>query len=427
MIPDKKEDDEKGSDQKEDDKKADDNKGSDNKENDTKIDETLETSKKTTDEKLDIVASELKKVVDSLTGISSEKKEEIKKQIDKTIADTKTGVDSSTTADAVVEAYQKGLVATKVTLKNAIKTDVDNQITAAKKIIDNTDGLTSNQKKTIKASVDADVKKVIDDLDSTVDKIVDNAAKGTSTATTPTKENVVLVNEVMNKAANIAKEAKTDAKVEVASNKYATPEKVKKNELNINMKLSVDQVGRKINIKWGKVKNADGYQVFVQYCGKKFSKKAAKTIKKNSITKCTITKINGKKLNLKKNYKIYVIAYKNVSGRKLNLCKSLTAHIVGVNNKSHTNVKAIRITNHTIIDVKKGSTHTIKAKTLLVNKSKKQLSDAHAKEFRYASADPKIATVDSKGVIKGIKEGTTIIYVYARNGYAKEIKVTVVK
>lgn len=59
------------------------------------------------------------------------------------------------------------------------------------------------------------------------------------------------------------------------------------------------------------------------------------------------------------------------------------------------------------------------------HKLHRKLSNAHAKQFRYASADPSIATVNSKGVVKGKKTGTTTIYVYARNGYAKEIKVTI--
>lgn len=67
----------------------------------------------------------------------------------------------------------------------------------------------------------------------------------------------------------------------------------------------------------------------------------------------------------------------------------------------------------------------VKAKTVLVDKTKKQLSDGHAKEFRYASSNANIATVDKNGKIKGVAKGTCTIYVYARNGYAKKVKVTV--
>lgn len=419
--------DKKEEDKCKDDKKADEPKTDDKKEDEPKIDETLEASKKNAEDKINNVVAEVNKIVDSLTNITAEKKEELKKQNDTTIADAKNAVDSSIYVEAVEAAYQKAIEATKATLKDAIKTEVESQIVAAKKTIDNTKGLTNNQKKALKTEVDKEAKKVIDSLDSTVEKIVDNAAKGTTLDAASTKENTALVNKLMNKTAEIAKEAKSDAQVEVAANKYATPEKLRKNTLSINMKLKVEQVGKKIIIEWGKVKDADGYQVFVQYCGKDFSKKASKTIKKNSTTKLSVTKINGKKLNLKKNYKILVRAYKKAGGKKLNIGKSITAHIVGLKNNNYTNVKDIKITNHTIIYVGVGGTHKIKAKTILVDSSKKQLSDAHAKEFRYASADPEIAKVNAKGEVTGIKEGSTIIYVYARNGYTKEIKLIVVK
>ena len=46
-----------------------------------------------------------------------------------------------------------------------------------------------------------------------------------------------------------------------------------KNALSLNALLKVSQTGKKINIAWGKITGADGYDVYVQYCGKKFSKK----------------------------------------------------------------------------------------------------------------------------------------------------------
>ena len=47
------------------------------------------------------------------------------------------------------------------------------------------------------------------------------------------------------------------------------------------------------------------------------------------------------------------------------------------------------------------------------------------KEFSYATSDKKVATVSSKRKIKAVGKGTCIIYGYARNGYAKKVKVTV--
>ena len=130
------------------------------------------------------------------------------------------------------------------------------------------------------------------------------------------------------------------------------------------------------------------------------------------------------KLNLKKNYKLYVEAYKLVDGKQVKLGKSITAHIVGRQNTAYTNVKGIKLKKSSFT-LKTGKTATIKGKTVLVDKSKKQLSDAHAKELRYTTDNKKVATVSSKGKIKAVGKGTCTIYVYARNGYAKKVKVTV--
>ena len=75
--------------------------------------------------------------------------------------------------------------------------------------------------------------------------------------------------------------------------------------------------------------------------------------------------------------------------------------------------------------LKVGKTATIKASTVLVDKHKKQLSDKHAKEFRYATSNKKVATVSGSGKIKAVGKGSCTVYVYARNGYARKVKVTV--
>lgn len=197
-----------------------------------------------------------------------------------------------------------------------------------------------------------------------------------------------------------------------------------KNALSLNAKLKVSQPGKKINIAWGKVSGADGYDVYVQYCGKKFTKNSITAIKNGKTTKVTVKKVNGKPLDLKKNYKIYVLAYKWVNGKKVTLGKTVTAHIVGRKNAKYTNVRAVKVKKSSY-SLKKGKTVTIKASTVLVSKGKKQLTNAHAKQFRYASTNKKVATVSAKGKIKAVGKGSCIIYVYARNGYAKKIKVTV--
>ena len=131
--------------------------------------------------------------------------------------------------------------------------------------------------------------------------------------------------------------------------------------------------------------------------------------------------MNGKKLNLKKNFKVVVVAKKS----KAKLGKTITAHVVGRKNVKYTNAKSIKITSKTALTLKKGKKSQIKAKTILVDSKKKQLTDAHAKEFRYASSNKKVATVSKTGKITAKGKGTATIYVYSRNGYAKKVKVTV--
>ena len=190
----------------------------------------------------------------------------------------------------------------------------------------------------------------------------------------------------------------------------------------INKAFKVTQKGSKITVRWGKVEGATGYEVYVAYCGKNFSKTPAK--RTTTKTSTVVTKIGGKKINLKKNFKVYVVAVKKDGSKKTQLAKTITGHIVGSKNTKYTNVKSITLKTKTI-SVAVGKTSKIKAKTVLVNKKKKQLSDAHAAELRYASTDESIAIVDKNGNVKGVSAGTTTVYVYARNGYAKTVRVTV--
>lgn len=205
--------------------------------------------------------------------------------------------------------------------------------------------------------------------------------------------------------------------------KAQTAQQKLKNKLALNGGLKVSQSGKVITVKWGKVAEADGYDVYVQYCGKKF-KKATATVASANIRSVKVKKVNGKKLNLKANYKVYVSAYTVVNGKKITLCRSIDAHVVGAKNKRYSNARNIQI-KKSRITLKKGKTTTIKAKTILVNKRRRQLSNKHAKQFRYASSDTGIAKVNSKGKITAKKKGTCTIYVYARNGFAKKIKLTV--
>lgn len=198
----------------------------------------------------------------------------------------------------------------------------------------------------------------------------------------------------------------------------------KKREMALNAKLKVSQKGKKIKISWGKVSGADGYDVYVQYCSRDFDPRSITSVKNGKTTKLTVNKVNGKKLDLKKVFKVYVLAFKQEEGKNVTLAKTITAHVVGSKNTKFTNVKAVKV-KKSFYNLKKGGTAAIKAGTVLVSRNKKKLSNEHAKEFRYATTNHKIATVSKKGKIKAVGRGSCSIYVYARNGYAKRIKVKV--
>ena len=195
-----------------------------------------------------------------------------------------------------------------------------------------------------------------------------------------------------------------------------------KARLGLNAGLKVSQTTSKVIVRWGTVDGADSYEIYATYCGNKTMKKIGTVGAKK--TKFTFRELEGSKLNLKKNIKVYVAAYKNEGGKKVRIVKGIVAHIVGRKNATYTNVKKIKLAKISYT-LKVNGKATIKATTVLVDKKKKMLSDAHAPEFRYASGNKSIAKVSKKGVIRAVAKGKCTIYVYAKNGYTRKIKVTV--
>lgn len=209
-----------------------------------------------------------------------------------------------------------------------------------------------------------------------------------------------------------------------APSKTPSDKTAKKDKLALNAGFKASPTGNKIKILWGKVSGADGYDVYIQYCGKKFNSRPSNSVRSGKVTKVSVKKINGKKLNLKKSYKLYVAAYKLVNGKKIIMCKSIIAHNAGAKSKKYTNVKDIKV-KKVSYTLKEGETAKINSHTVLVDKKKKMLSDNHAKEFRYATSDKEVATVSLSGKIKATGKGSCIIYVYGKNGNAKKINVKV--
>ena len=362
-------------------------------------------------------------------------------------------------ADKVIEAINKLPASDKIatTDKAAIKAarkayndltdDQEAKVPAdvLKKLTDAEDALKKAEQKaadTDKKDSGSDTSKKDDKADTAAKNVVDaiNKLPVSSKVTTANKAAIEAARKAYNGLspeqkknipADVLKMLTDDEKALAAAEKKAAEEKAAKElavakaeaQAAMNSEVTVTQKGKKITLKWTKSASADGYDVYVQYCGSKATK-PVKTIKKNTTTKATIKKINGKKINLKKNFHAYIEAYKMIDGKKVVLGKSNVGHVVGAKNSKYTNVKSIKLTKKSYT-VKVGKTTKVKARITLVDKSKKHISKAHGAKLRYKSSDTSIATVSKKGKIKGIKKGTCTIYVYAINGKMKKAKVTV--
>ena len=206
--------------------------------------------------------------------------------------------------------------------------------------------------------------------------------------------------------------------------KQASGKEKRKAELHSGLKAV--QTGKELHIPWGRVSGADGYSVYVQYCGKDFSAKSLNQVKSGKKTKITVKKVNGKKLDTKKNFKLYVVAWQWKDGKKKTLAKTIIIHVAGKDSVSYTNVKKIQVKKSSYT-LKKGGTVTLHPKAVLYDKRKKQLSSAHCNEFRYLSSNQKVATVTAGGKVKAKGTGECTIYVFARNGCKRKIKIKVKK
>lgn len=181
----------------------------------------------------------------------------------------------------------------------------------------------------------------------------------------------------------------------------------------------------KISVTWKKVNGADGYDIYVSQCSKKFKKKnITKSVKNAKKVSTSIKKLNGKKLKANAKYKIKVKAYKFVNGKKKYVASSLTYHIVGNNNKKYTNPKKVTVSSGAV-SLKVNASTKIQAKVVKTNKNKKMLSKKHGRKIRYISMDESVAVVNSNGKITAKGAGTCYVYVVALNGTFSKIKVTV--
>ena len=210
-------------------------------------------------------------------------------------------------------------------------------------------------------------------------------------------------------------------------NKKVTISKAEKtrNGLRLDKGMSITPKGKKkLVLKWGEVKDADIYEVYVGYYGKALNKIKPIVVEGAENTTKTISKIDGKKIDAKKNIKYRVYAYKYVDGKKVLLGKSLELYVAGSQSEKYTNVSKVTL-NKKSVKLKVGDTFKLKAELKLEDDRKKMVTKSKVAKVRYISSDTSVATVDSKGNITAVGKGTCNIYAYSRNGAFAKIKVKV--
>lgn len=168
-----------------------------------------------------------------------------------------------------------------------------------------------------------------------------------------------------------------------------------------------------LKIKWNRVKGADGYLIYGNKCGKKNHYQPITEVNSGSTTSYL-----SKKRKKGTYYKYIVRAYKKFGEKKITIAVSKTVHGVTLGGKYGV-AKAVKV-NKAKVTLKVGKTHKIKAKEMRANKKIR-----HHRNICYESSNDNIATVSSKGVVKGVGKGKCYVYVYAQNGVYKKVTVTV--
>lgn len=201
-------------------------------------------------------------------------------------------------------------------------------------------------------------------------------------------------------------------------------ETYEKNSTTMTLSGKLTWKGKKLVINWGAVPGADGYDIIATRCGKAkmTNDLLVKTVPAGT-TKAVLSKIDGKKLNLIKSYKVQVKAFKGSGESKQYIGESMVYHSAG-KNSPFTNAKKVTL-NKKKITLKVGKTFKLSPTTIKQDKNKKLLSANHAPLYRYLSSDTSVATVNKNGKIKAVGKGSCKVYAIAINGFKTSIKVTV--
>ncbi len=181
----------------------------------------------------------------------------------------------------------------------------------------------------------------------------------------------------------------------------------------------VKRTSKKLSIKWEAIPGADGYEIFAVY-GK--APLPAEPVITTTLHSVVLTRLNGTKLNYKKNIKYIIKAYTAAGSTKTYIAVSQTGSVTGKKTAAYTDIKRIK-TKRKSYKLATGKKVSLNAVVIGKNAAKKLTKSD--KKLRYLSSDTTVATVTKKGKIRAVKSGTCTIYVTAGNGLTKKVKVTV--
>ena len=175
--------------------------------------------------------------------------------------------------------------------------------------------------------------------------------------------------------------------------------------------LKISPKKTSIKLSWNKINGASGYIIYGAKCGKNMEPLV--TISNPGTNSYTF-----KKLKKGTYYKYLVVSYKTTSTGDKVISTSKSVHATTDEGKKG-NPTSLKL-KKSKLTVKKGKKKAIKASF-----TKKKPVAIHIAKFRYESDNPKIATVDKNGKVKGVSKGKTKIYVYTQNGLCKTVSITV--
>ena len=192
----------------------------------------------------------------------------------------------------------------------------------------------------------------------------------------------------------------------------------------INRNIHAKTAGSSLTVVWGKVVDADGYEIYMQQCYKDFdSNSKVKVVKGAANTRTVVSKINNKSLAEYGIVKTQIRAYKYVNGKKKYVDISVMLHTV-ISSSEYTNVKSMSLAKKAYT-LNVNQTAVLKPVLTKVNPKKKLLGKDHGPFVLYYSTNKNVAVVSDTGKITAKASGKCTVYVITVNGVTQPVQITV--